>query len=293
MSIWRVRSLALAFVAGVLLVVAQVSVATAPEPVLRFLDAGGNERAIDLGSLRSRCGEEVVEVNDPYHQKRMRYVAIGLRCVLESGFRDTGGAEGLRNQELLLRALDGYTRPVSGVELLGEGGYLAIGEPDRMAGDSSRSRFSPIDRRQVDPAPFYLIWTGAEMNDPHDHAWPYQLARIDVAPFEEAFPRTVPKGLPSIHRGWAGYSLFQRSCSSCHSINGQGGKVGPDLNVPRSIVEYRPIPQIRDYIRNPEATRYTSMPAHPHMSEADLDALIDYFSAMSERKHDPRNRGDS
>jgi len=84
-----------------------------------------------------------------------------------------------------------------------------------------------------------------------------------------------------------GYRLFQQSCASCHSINGQGGKIGPDLNVPRSIVEYRPVDQVRAYIRNPEAFRYTSMPAHPGLSESDLDALIAYFEAMRARKQDP------
>ena len=71
--------------------------------------------------------------------------------------------------------------------------------------------------------------------------------------------------------------------------HGQGGRVGPDLNVPRSIVEYRPIAQIKAYVKNPASFRYTSMPAHPGLSEADLDALIAYFSAMRARKQDPRS----
>ena len=162
-----------------------------------------------------------------------------------------------------------------------------------MASGSETTRFSPIDRQQVDPSPFYLVWANGGEQSSHDLAWPYQLARIEVAPFEQAFPQTVPRGLAKTDPGWAGYALFQSTCASCHAINGQGGKVGPDLNVPRSIVEYRPIPQIRGYIRNPSQTRYTSMPAHLNLSEADLDALIAYFSAMSERKHDPRARGGS
>lgn len=136
-----------------------------------------------------------------------------------------------------------------------------------------------------------MVWTGVDRNDPHEHPWPYQLARIEVADFAEAFPHTVPSGLDEADPGWRGYALFRQSCASCHAINGEGGRVGPDLNVPRSIVEYRPIPQIRAYVRDPRATRYTSMPAHPGLTDADLDALIAYFRAMSERKHDPHGGG--
>ena len=64
--------------------------------------------------------------------------------------------------------------------------------------------------------------------------------------------------------------------------------MGPELNVPRSIVEYRPEQQIKDYVRDPGSFRYTSMPAHPGLSSEDLDALVAYLRAMSTRKHDPR-----
>ena len=63
--------------------------------------------------------------------------------------------------------------------------------------------------------------------------------------------------------------------------------MGPDLNVPQNVTEYRPEDQIRAYIKNPLAFRYGSMPAHPNLSEADLDGLLAYFRAMKERKHDP------
>ena len=263
------------------------------EPALRFSRADGGTRTLGLSQLRERCAEQEVEVADPYHKRRMRYLALPLPCVLDLAFDDTGGAEGQRSQSLLLRALDGYTRPVSGQDLLEPGAFLAFGEPELMKGASSRPMFSKIDRRRVDPGPFYLVWIGAGQNDPHLHPWPYQLATIEIAPFAEAFPKTVPTGLPAPDPGWAGYTLFQRSCASCHSINGEGGKIGPDLNVPRSIVEYRPLLQIRAYIRDPQLTRYTSMPAHPNLDESDLDALIAYFQAMSQRKDDPGPRAGS
>jgi cytochrome c1 len=63
--------------------------------------------------------------------------------------------------------------------------------------------------------------------------------------------------------------------------------VGPELNVPQSIVAYRPEEQIRAYIKNPLTFRYGAMPANPDLREADLDALIAYLRAMSAEPHDP------
>jgi len=268
------------------------------EPSMVFVSSNETPHSIPLANLRAVCPEREIVVDDPYHGRSMRYFAMSLRCVLDLGFADRGGAESLRGQGLLLKALDGYTRPASGGDLLGppglgSGAALAYGEVALMDGPDAPPRFSPIDRRRVDPAPFYLIWSGSGQNDPHTHPWPYQLARIEVASFAEAFPKTVPNDLSDSHPGWSGYALFERACAACHAINGQGGKIGPDLNVPKSIVEYRPIQQIKDYIRDPESTRYTSMPAHPDLSDSDLDALIAYFKAMSERKQDPRVEGDS
>ena len=81
---------------------------------------------------------------------------------------------------------------------------------------------------------------------------------------------------------------FRDHCIKCHAINREGGRVGPELNVPQSIVEYRPEEQIRAYIRNPATFRYGAMPPHPGLREAEMDALIAYFRAMSTHKHDTR-----
>lgn len=271
--------------------------ATNPGPgtvvrALSFVERSQPDRTIPLEELVAVCVERTVEVDDPYHVRRMRYRALPFRCVLDQGFAGRGGAASLAEESLLLRARDGYTRLASGALVVDANAFLAFGEPDLESGLDAQGRalpgFSPIDRRQIDPAPFYLVWTGAPHGDPHARPWPYQLDTIEIAPFEEAFPHTVPHGLPESDPGWRGYVLFQQACSACHAINGEGGKVGPDLNVPMSIVEYRPLEQIRAYVRDPQATRYTSMPSHPHFSRADLDALIAYFEAMRARKHDPR-----
>jgi mono/diheme cytochrome c family protein len=259
--------------------------APASEAALRFERDGALVRVIDLAALRAGCNVTLVEVaEDPYYARPKRFRACPLAEVLALGFG--APASHLSGENFFLRARDGYVKPASGERMLEPGGYVAFADADRA--DSGDSGWEPIDRRQVDPGPFYLVWAGAGQSDLHRYPWPYQLVAIEIAPFESRYPHTVPRGEPKSSAAWQGFEVFSRECIACHAINGEGGTVGPELNLPRSIVEYRPADQIRAFVRDPETFRYTSMPAHRHLSAAQLDALIAYFEAMKTRKHDPR-----
>jgi mono/diheme cytochrome c family protein len=261
--------------------------AAAAPASLRFERDGRVVREIPLAELRERCHPTRIAVeSDPYYGGRKAYLACPLEQVLLLGFgvapRALGGAN------VFFRAADGYVKPAS-AELLAEpGGYVAFADAERAGGPDAG--FEPIDRRQVDPGPFYLVWTGAAQADAHRYPWPYQLVAIEIAPFEARYPHTAPAGEPPDSAAWRGFAIFRRECVACHAINGEGGTVGPELNLPRSIVEYRPAEQIAAFVRDPQSFRYTSMPANPHLSDADLDALLAYFRAMSHRKRDPRAR---
>ncbi len=264
---------------------------------LRFVAAGRPDRTIPLDVLRARCGAREVRVDDPYYHREMRFLACPIRAVLELGFEaeaaDEAAGDALERSSFLLRALDGYTKPASGEVLLGGGGFVAFA--DAALTDAEvvpfTPRFEPIDRRQVDPSPFYMVWTGIEAKDAHERPWPYQLATIEITSLERAFGRAAPRGLERSDRAWRGFERFVAECIACHSVNGEGGRVGPELNVPRSIVEYREAKQLKAFIQNPQSFRYTSMPAHLHLGEGDLDDLLAYFRAMSERKDDPAKPG--
>jgi mono/diheme cytochrome c family protein len=251
------------------------------EAALAFLRDGSELGTLSLAELRACCAPREVAVDDPYYGGPKRFHALPLAHVLARGF----GAEAMRGfaeAEVLLRALDGYTRTASGEQLLGPGAFLAFADAEHPKG-----AFFPIDRRQVDPAPFYLVWQGEGRSDTALWPWPYQLAQIEVVEFARAFPHVVPRGAADGSAAQRGFAIFRASCLACHAINGEGGKVGPELNVPRSIVEYREPEQLKRFIRDPRSFRYTSMPAHPHLGDADLDALIAYFTHMSAHKHDP------
>lgn len=250
---------------------------------LEFVRDGKVVQQLDRTALEKSCGVRTVELDDPYYGRRMSFVACPLVRVLELGFASAGGE--FAHEDFLFRARDGYVKPATGMRVVQPGGYLALADAAReKAGESP---WAPIDRRQVDPAPFYVVWEKPEQSDTNVYPWPYQLVRIEIGSIAAEYPEIVPETAARASDAWQGFEIFKTECVACHAINGQGGKVGPDLNVPQSIVEYRPAEQIKAYIRNPETFRYTSMPPHPNLGDAQLDQLLAYFRVMSTLKHDP------
>jgi mono/diheme cytochrome c family protein len=237
---------------------------------------------LDEHALAARCGLRTIEVDDPYYEAVKHYRACPLAAVLEAGFGTPVAALG--GGDVLFRAADGYVKPATLARVAEDGGFVALRELARESG------FAPMGPRRLDPGPFYVVWSKREQRDTHRYPWPYQLAAIEITDVVRRFPHLVPSGTGEQSDAWRGYTIFRTECVACHSMNGEGGAVGPDLNVPRSIVEYRPVEQLKAYIRNPAAFRYGNMPAHEHLSARDLDALVAYFRAMAARKHDPGGR---
>lgn len=250
----------------------------APDATITFKRDGAVVSVRTLGSLGAHARE--VSGWDPYHQRAKRFAAVPIEAVLRAGF---GSLDGLRARSFVLRARDGYTVPIDGARLLEGGAHLAVRDLD----EPTWARIGP---QRADPSPAYLVWSRASQTDLTTHPRPWQLASIEVARFEDVFPHTFPQGEARDGAAMRGFSIFARECVRCHAINREGGRVGPELNVPQSVVEYRPEAQLRAFIRDPRVFRYSAMPAHPHLSERDLDGLIAYFHAMRARKHDPERR---
>jgi mono/diheme cytochrome c family protein len=260
-----------------------VSLARGASADLRFLRDGALVRQLDLETLKQKCEIAAVVIDDPYYKKKKSFLAFPLKQVLELGFGEN--AKKLAEEDLFFEALDGYVKPARGALAVEDGGYLAFADADRSPGGVPG--WEPIDRRGADPGPYYVVWASPGQTDAAGYPWPFELASIEIVHFETKFPHTLPRAAPTGSAAWKGFDTFRAQCIACHSVNGEGGKIGPDLNVPRSIVEYRPIDQIKAYIRDPETFRYSSMPAHRDFTDAQLDELIAYFSTMKAAKHDP------
>jgi cytochrome c2 len=255
--------------------------AAAHGATLEFLRDGAVVARLDDATIAGRCGIRTVDVDDPYYGVRKQYRACPLTVVLEAGF---GAPVATLTGDLVFRATDGYAKPSTPARVAEDGGFLALRDLEQTSG------FAPMGTRALDPGPFYVVWTKPEQRDTHRYPWPYQLASVELTDVARRFPHLVPTGVGEGSPAWRGYVVFRTECVACHSMNGEGGAVGPDLNVPRSIVEYRPVEQLKAYIRNPTSFRYGNMPSHEHLTAGDLDALVAYFRAMATRKHDPGGR---
>ncbi|MEY4509305.1 MAG: hypothetical protein RLZZ450_1427 [Pseudomonadota bacterium] len=220
---------------------------------------------------------EVMTTFDAFYDKRKRFRALPVVPLLERAFSEP--AEALQKRSFLVRASDGYRVPIEGALLLSGDAYLAIDDVDVPG-------FEGIGTSGVSPAPAYLIWKQDGKAERKTRPQPWQVVGIDMVDLDALYGHTLPKGESADGAAMLGFALFRARCGNCHAINREGGRVGPDLNVPQSIVEYRPEAQIRAYIKDPATFRYGIMPAHPDLTNDDLDHLLSYFRAMATRKYD-------
>jgi ubiquinol-cytochrome c reductase cytochrome b subunit len=68
-------------------------------------------------------------------------------------------------------------------------------------------------------------------------------------------------------------------CTGCHSINGTGGKVGPDLS--NESRQGRSRAWFMDQIRDPKSHNpNTIMPPYPSLTQQQLDQIVDYLQSL-------------
>ncbi len=245
---------------------------------LTFERAGATVTTLDLAAMQRAAPPETWRAFDPYYRREKGWWTVDLATVLRAAFGpDIATADG----ELQLTAVDGYAVLLPLSQAFEGGAALAFADAD--------GPWEAIGPQRASPGPFYLVWKGPEQTDSVTHPRPWGLARIALVKFEEAYSWTVPPRRDA--RIDEGYQVFRQQCVRCHAVNRQGGHVGPELNVPQNVTEYRPRAQLRAYVRNPLQFRYGNMPPFPHLSEEQLDAVLDYLAAMKDRKHDDGQSG--
>ncbi|MGH7851065.1 MAG: c-type cytochrome [Thermodesulfobacteriota bacterium] len=234
--------------------------------------SGRAVKEITLSELKSKLETHTIELYDTEYKKPKRYLGFTVQDVLALGFGDE-----LNNPDftdIAFTALDGYESVSVLPKMKEKGGYIVFADLDS-------NNWEPIGKTDASPGPFYLVWTGKDQLPENEYPWPWQIASINIMRFPDQYPLVYPKGAGKDSAAYKGYEIFKGRCVRCHSMSRQGGKVGPDLNAPRSIVTYRSEYMIKEFIKHPSTYRYTQMPDHPNLTDQDLNNLIAYFRYMN------------
>ncbi len=233
---------------------------------------GASEKKIPLSELKKMFGAGNVMVDDYYLKRGVSYRALPLAKMLAHF-----AAEFPAYDEFIFRCADGYLAHVSRADF--EAGrlasfYLAFGED----AETFSSKI-PQGKANVSPEPFYAVAT-----DPAGFqtlSWPYEVVAIELVNFKEMFPALYFEGMQKHSEVAAGFALFRKECLKCHSLNLQGGDIGPELNVPQNITEYRDATTLKKFIRNASAFRARSkMPPYEHLSEKQIGDILAYLKEM-------------
>ncbi len=245
--------------------------ADGPAPVLTFVSGDKEVLRLTATDLAKRPGARTIDVDDAFYKTRKRYKAVPLKDLLTAAYGGTWGENALG--EVFFDALDGYRSHAKVSVLMNDGGMIAFADAD--APD-----WKPMPSGVV-PGPFYLVWTGPEQTAKKAFPWPWQIMSVKMTILEDEYPKALPKGAAPGSAAVRGWTIFKRSCISCHSMSGAGGTVGPDLNEPRGITRYQRKPFLRDFIRKASSFRRTKMPDFDDLEPAELDDVMAYFDHMS------------
>jgi mono/diheme cytochrome c family protein len=140
----------------------------------------------------------------------------------------------------------------------------------------------PFGKGQITPAPFFLVWDGISYSN-KKFPWPWQLAKIQLASFDELYGAAFPKSTDVPVR--KGFEVFRQHCISCHSINLAGGTAGMEMNVPKNITEYWNQDHFTQFVRNPESYRARAkMTPKEHLTSEEMGLLWTYLKAMGNEK---------
>jgi len=194
------------------------------------------------------------------------------------------------DMSVVFECLDGFAATIPAVKVLGKS---ADGPHAFLAVEDPVSPWPPLKNHpEATAGPFYLVWSVTRPGQVAPEEWPYQIKRIAVREADGEFRGIRPEATAGAAVA-AGFQVFVRNCSPCHTLNGVGeGRVGPDLNSPMSPTEYFREGIFERYVRNPPSVIQWSGQKMPSfspdaLSDAELASLRAYLAAMVPRKTVP------
>jgi len=238
------------------------------------------EIKLDLLDLqkKNRLGKDTVVTiaNDPVYHKEKKYNAVNASILIKNEIDLTKIDP--KNTKIVFECIDGY-KPEMPLELfLNANPYLAFQDVDASKG----ANWEPIvkDGNEMNAEPFYIVYTSVSEKDSR-YKWPYNLVKMHLEPLNKSTIELYPLKNKKLE---SGYVLFKNQCLTCHSINGIGGTMGPELNYPKSVTEYWKENELVNYIVNPTSFRNKVKMPTLGISKQQSQEIVDYLKYMSENK---------
>lgn len=235
------------------------------------VDSERGSQTLSLEALRDGLETPEIEVPNPDSGRSVRYLTFSLADVLQlMGDNDA--------EDLVFHCLDGYRNSTAAANVHRLDLRLAYGE------DGLPGQWSPIPsgKTMANPAPFMVI--SANTSDSKIFSWSFQMNRIEVVSFAKKFPRTLPAGVRDDSAVVKGFSIFRGQCLKCHSVNLQEGEIGPELNVPKSIIEYRSPRFLRQWLHDPSQFRARARMPSTNLTAKEINEVIAYLRYMAHHK---------
>lgn len=234
---------------------------------------------IDLLDLRDGGllkATQIVSIKpDPVYHKNKRFNALPLKDILEkfSSMKRMNVAD----LKVVFECEDGYKPEMPLEILLSAKAFLAISDADALKGRTWEILLKNGQETKMEP--FYVVYEGVSGDDV-SYKWPYNLVKIHLAPLHENDEALKPKDISTL----AGYELFKNRCQTCHAINKIGGKMGPELNYPKSVTEYWKTDDLKAFIQNPASYRNNVKMPMLGIKPEESTEIVKYLSYMSEHK---------
>jgi mono/diheme cytochrome c family protein len=273
---------------GLLACLLAVAAGPSDAPPLVFKSHGKTVRTISVEELTRLVPPREIAVWEPHEKKESQFTAFPADEV----FAKIYGDDWKKSEEALFTCTDGFQPSIPLAEFGAHRGFLAYAR----GGDPEFVVVNPDSHERVPMGPLYLIWENIKDASIREQGtvpgWPYQVSTVDLIQFVDRFPHmTPPPGSSAAARH--GFLEYRTRCLACHTINGEGGGKGVELNYPANPTEYWRADWLKKWIVDPKGIRYNTE-MHPFDKTGpdwhrDLDDVVAYLTAMAKNKSRPKD----
>lgn len=239
-------------------------------------------KVLSVNDLSQTNNSTTITVNNPTDSRITSYRGVLLTQLLDQVFDKTWK----QAEAIKFVAADGYRVIIPTALISLHTGLIATSE----VGQKGFKHIQRKNNETIDPGPFFLVWENIKdrnANQEYWLSWPWQITGIELTSFAKENPNsTPPENVDASVK--QGYLNFQTHCVKCHTINGDGGAIGPELNYPANVTEYWQENWLIRFIADPESVRANSkmIPFYRDVENRDqlIKSILVYLNAMKNKK---------